>query len=68
MKLESDKSDYQFITGDNSIKPRSTRLKYLDYFRILCWRERDFIKKEFKLKLNKLKDYDRETIESIKRR
>jgi len=55
-KHDSEKSDYQFFTGDLSIESRSTRLKWVDYIRILAWRERDFIDSEYKQKIEQWKN------------
>lgn len=51
-KNEQLKSDYMQLFNDNTMRRRNKRSRFLDYFRIWAWMRVDFLKKEYKEKLN----------------
>lgn len=49
---ENLKSEYMHISGDNTIRRRSKRSRFWDYFRIWVWLRVDFLKHDYKIKLD----------------
>lgn len=49
------KSDYMYIFNDNTMRRRTKRSRFMDYFKIWLWVNVDFLKQEYKEKLKDMR-------------